>query len=819
MGKLTARFNKYTACLMKAIKKMCDPAWWLQHRYIRYYDTLPIEPHTILLESQHGKQFEGIIFRIAQQLASDEAYRAFTLYLSVIPSQITRVRAKLARYGLTRINLCPFKSDRYYRVLASAHYLVNDNTFMPFFIKKPGQVYLNTWHGTPLKTLGKQVVGQAHFIGNVQRNFLAADYLLCPNAHTDRVLRQDYMLDNLAKGKRLFGGYPRNAIFFHCNVHAPGVKAALALEGKRVYAYLPTYRGSFITGKTSQSDIYLLYHLYELDKRLTDDECLLVNLHPVTRSSLSFNAFKHIKPFPDDCETYEVLTAADVLITDYSSVFFDFACSQKKIVLFTYDKDEYLRDRGLYFPMDTLPFPQVETIAALLEACRSPKTYDDAAFLETFCPYDHADATKSLCRHVFLGEKTLEEAPFPNNGKENVLLYSGNLAPNGITTALFNLLNSLDRSRRNYIILADYVKVAAYASQLTALPEGVTYLMHHGDFNLTFVERLLRGFFKLGLLKTPCFLRHFKRRFQQELLRTCGTSTIHTALHFSGYENEMILWFAQFPCKRLIYVHSNMCDEIRKRGNQREDVLRYAYAAYDDVIAVTRDLIEPTRTFMPAEKPVQIVRNFIDDQTVLRKSLADPVFDPETESTHTLEQIQEILNDASRKKFVSVGRFSPEKGHLRLIDAFARLVEHTPSAMLFIIGGNVYQGYYQKLIAHIQARGLQQNVVLILRVSNPFPFVKACDGFVLSSFYEGFGLVLAEADILGLPVISTDIVGPRLFMQAYGGTLVENSEAGLYQGMTRLLKGEIRPMHVDYAAYNRENRRAFEELLAASATA
>ena len=161
---------------------------------------------------------------------------------------------------------------------------------------------------------------------------------------------------------------------------------------------------------------------------------------------------------------------------------------------------------------------------------------------------------------------------------------------------------------------------------------------------------------------------------------------------------------------------------------------------------------------------------------------------------------------------MSVGRFSPEKGHLRLLDAFKRVLEQAPSTRLFIIGGNSYQDWYKRTLNHVIAQGLQDQVVLICKVSNPFPFVKACDGFVLSSFYEGFGLVLAEADILGLPVISTDIVGPRLFMQTNGGTLVDNSEEGLYQGMQQLLNGEIKPMHVDYEAYNQENVRAFEAL-------
>ena len=109
--------------------------------------------------------------------------------------------------------------------------------------------------------------------------------------------------------------------------------------------------------------------------------------------------------------------------------------------------------------------------------------------------------------------------------------------------------------------------------------------------------------------------------------------------------------------------------------------------------------------------------------------------------------------------------------------------------------------------------GLEKSVVLLRRVSNPYPIIKACDYSILSSFYEGFGLVLVEADILGKPVVSTDIPGPRDFMLAHGGILVENSQKGLEHGLQMLACGEVQPMSVDYQAYNQSVVKEFEQLL------
>ena len=87
------------------------------------------------------------------------------------------------------------------------------------------------------------------------------------------------------------------------------------------------------------------------------------------------------------------------------------------------------------------------------------------------------------------------------------------------------------------------------------------------------------------------------------------------------------------------------------------------------------------------------------------------------------------------------------------------------------------------------------------------------DCFILSSFYEGFGLVLAEADILGLSVVSTDVIGPRNFMLKHGGTLVPDSEDGILEGLRMLGENRVKPLNIDYDEYNERAIGEFEELL------
>ena len=104
------------------------------------------------------------------------------------------------------------------------------------------------------------------------------------------------------------------------------------------------------------------------------------------------------------------------------------------------------------------------------------------------------------------------------------------------------------------------------------------------------------------------------------------------------------------------------------------------------------------------------------------------------------------------------------------------------------------------------------NIIIIRSISNPIAVMKRCDLFVLSSYYEGLGLTLLEADTIGIPTISTDVQGPRGFVNEHGGVLVDTNEDGIYQGMMRFMKGEIKAMNVDYQKYNEKAVEQFESM-------
>lgn len=787
--------------------------------YIKWVKKLAINPLLILIEAQHGGEISGNMFYLLKELATNKEYEKYTIYVSCRKNSKKKIKAILDSYGIKNYKLVHCYSLPYLKVVASAKYLFNDNTFLPFFIKKDGQVYLNTWHGTPLKTLGKGIKNAMHNIGNTQKNFVCADYLLYPNEYTMNHMIEDYMIENISNAQCVLTGYPRNAIFLNKD-RANEIRKKEAAGYNKVYAYMPTWRGAIGSINKEVNDILKAY-LEELDSRFNDDEILFVNLHPIAVKDLDLTCYKHIKKFPAGYETYDFLNCTDCLITDYSSVFYDYAITGNKCVLFAYDEEEYFADRGVYMSLSDLPFPKVYNVDDLLSEIRSPKNYDDTAFLKEFCAYECEDAAKKVLDLALNGKQSegMKLQKVPSNGKKNIMMNAGNLDRNGVTTAIYNLLGNVDRNEANYYICFPTVCGRVHSDTLAALPEGVGYFPLIGRFNLSIYKNLIWYAFltltllKLKFIKADYVAKLLKDDWKYEIKRAFGGAKFDNAIQLTGYGAKMIMMFSEFDCKKTIYVHSDMKKEIETRGNQREDILRYAYKNYDNIALVTEDIWDATAHFTDTTDHFKVAHNIIAYEDIKARGEAEVAFDEDiTKSNKTFEEVKAIL-DSDAKKIISVGRFSPEKDHKRMVDAFTKIWEENNDTYFIIIGGNQYNGLYDKLLEYVDTLPSKDHIVLILSMSNPMPIVKACDGFILASHYEGFGLVIAEADILGLPVVSTDITGPRTFMQKNNGTLVPNTPEGVEEGFRLLIDGKVPMLTTDYKKYNENAINEFYSLL------
>lgn len=315
---------------------------------------------------------------------------------------------KYARAVLKKdnINATPLKMDSraFQDVLATSKYVITNYRFPTYFSKRENQIILNTWHGTPLKTLGKHMHNGLKDLGNVQSQFLACDYLIYPNEFTKEKIFDAYMLDRLYCGQAIVSGYPRNSIFYE-NDYIDDLKLELGVDDKKVFVFMPTWRGKSVASVDKGGDLSSI--LKELDSELNDDVVLYVKLHNLDKTNVK-TSFKHIRQFPDNLEIYKFLNIADGLITDYSSVFFDFANTRRKIILFVYDKEQYIEERGMYLDIDTFPFDQARTTEELAELInRSDGTtleYDYNDFCAEYCRYDNIH-TANTVNNIMLSEK------------------------------------------------------------------------------------------------------------------------------------------------------------------------------------------------------------------------------------------------------------------------------------------------------------------------------------------------------------------------------------------------------------------------------
>ncbi|MGW3766317.1 bifunctional glycosyltransferase/CDP-glycerol:glycerophosphate glycerophosphotransferase [Actinomadura verrucosospora] len=310
-------------------------------------------------------------------------------------------------------------SREHYRVLAHARYVVANHAMPPWFFKRTGQVYLQTWHGTPLKRLAYDLQDMPYQrterLDWMEEEVPRWDLLLSSSPYATQVMRRAFRYE----GEVLETGFPRNDILSTPEWERIGTRVRKRLgipQGKKVVLYAPTWRDDRHHAEGKQG-FSLELDVETMRQALGDDHVLLLRTHHFItdrdRIAAGRLAGGDAGPFVIDVSRYpdiaELYMAADVLVTDYSSAMFDYAILGRPIVLYTYDLDWY-RDhvRGFYFDLEAeAPGPVVRTSAEVAEAVRaasaSEQRYADAydRFFVKYCPHDDGQAASRVVDRVF----------------------------------------------------------------------------------------------------------------------------------------------------------------------------------------------------------------------------------------------------------------------------------------------------------------------------------------------------------------------------------------------------------------------------------
>ena len=156
--------------------------------------------------------------------------------------------------------------------------------------------------------------------------------------------------------------------------------------------------------------------------------------------------------------------------------------------------------------------------------------------------------------------------------------------------------------------------------------------------------------------------------------------------------------------------------------------------------------------------------------------------------------------------FINIARLSIEKDQEKLIRAFKEIHSKYPNTKLLILGDGPLKEHLQELIIGLR---LKKSVFLLGRISNPFPYLKKSNCFIMSSNHEGQPMTLLEALVLDKQIIATNIVGNESVLKGKGGLLVKNNIEGIIEAMQNFIQGKRIENYFDAEKYNQEALKMF----------
>lgn len=309
---------------------------WFRGAIYSSLSKLPMS-ESILFESFQGKVIGDNPYAIFSEVQSRNL--GFELLFTVNSKTEAPVGARGVRHG----------SLAWLRALATSRVLINNTNFPGYFRKRSGQKYIQTWHGTPLKRLGRDIVDvvpTGSYLKMMDREASFWDYLVSPSEYCSEIFPTTFGF----AGKTIETGYPRNDILTSRLADRDQIRLLLGIAdpNQLVVLYAPTWRDSKRTATGNWKPVNFL------GDNLSSNIRVLFRGHTNTHQAHSGKVAGGAIDVTDYKNVAELYLAADVLVTDYSSSMFDFSVTGKPMIFLCPDIDEYASKRGFYFDFEEL---------------------------------------------------------------------------------------------------------------------------------------------------------------------------------------------------------------------------------------------------------------------------------------------------------------------------------------------------------------------------------------------------------------------------------------------------------------------------------
>lgn len=379
--------------------------------YKKIYKEEKLNDKLVVFEAFQGRSYACSPKALYLAMLNDEKYSDYSFVWAV---NNVEKHAYLKKNRNTKV--VKRISKAYHKSIAQAKYLIF-NSGLPAYIKlREEQVYVQTWHGTPLKRLGCDIeaAGSAAFnLKEVRKTYRTNGrkftYLLSPSEFTTQKLISAFDIsEDRAKQIIIEEGYPRNdALYNYTEEQIERFKEKLKLpKDKKVVLYAPTFRDNvyeFSVGFKYNGEL----NFDEMMKEMGNRCVILFRAHCQIADKFDFKKYQgfvyDVSKYEDVNELYAI---SDLLITDYSSVLFDYANLKRPMVFYMYDLDEYQNSvRDFYLNIEELPGPVVKTQVVLTEQMKKQLDnfeYDEKykKFNEKFNYLDGKDCSKNVLDRI-----------------------------------------------------------------------------------------------------------------------------------------------------------------------------------------------------------------------------------------------------------------------------------------------------------------------------------------------------------------------------------------------------------------------------------
>lgn len=346
---------------------------------------LPVRKDVIVFESNLGRNYTGNPKYIYEELVKRGLDRKFQIYYVFNRPEEAEIPGNAVKLKNFRL--------RFYMVFAVAGIWVSDTRFPNYIRKRKRTAYIQTWHGTPLKKLALDMEeihmdeeeSLSAYQESFRKNTAAWDYLIAQSPFAAAVFRRAFDFH----GTMLLCGYPRNDRLFSENTEAERkeIRQRYGIpDDKKVMLYAPTWRDDKFYGKGRyrfETDM----DFEAMRDAFGDEYVLLIKYHYLVEDDRDFGSLKGFAyPFYKECDIADLYLTADLMITDYSSVMFDYSLLKRPMFFYAYDL-EYYREtlRGFYFDFEQeAPGPISETTEELIGQIRNYRFEDYRERIEAF---------------------------------------------------------------------------------------------------------------------------------------------------------------------------------------------------------------------------------------------------------------------------------------------------------------------------------------------------------------------------------------------------------------------------------------------------